>query len=439
MTTELTDDLEERPLELDLWLAFVAGDRVWIDDGAVPGLAERTVAAVQQIAMGALLTILGLAMSLAPGEPTTFEIAWFLGGLAAGLALAVRPVRVAMGRPSTQVGYRLRVVWRTAAYLALIFSCVALLSGWALLAAWPLGVFMGNDVVQSTWALGLPSTPRRWWFRFLVSPVHLGVLGVLTAAVLSGSYPEVVLEVVIIYLSMHLAFLVAGVMVRSAGRFAAALDRLAARAAASAVERERRHRAHWLHDDVLSEVRLTALRVGTGAVSPEQVASELQELDHRLRLRQLDEMYVGGQVRAADVLQPQLRRVQSLGIALGAVPSVERVGFAVDESTGRLLGRVLAGFTSNAVNAGATRLSYDVEVVGDDIVVAVTDDAGGFDFECIPAGRGLEQLVADLGPGRLERRTVPGGSTMIAHLPRHGTPPDAARPTRSADGQDPPR
>jgi hypothetical protein len=110
--------------------------------------------------------------------------------------------------------------------------------------------------------------------------------------------------------------------------------------------------------------------------------------------------------------------VQALGIAIDAVPSLERVGFTVDESTGRLLGRVLAGLTSNEINAGATHLAYDVGASGDDIFVAVTDDAGGFDFEHLPAGRGLERLVAELGRDRLVRRPAPGGSTMVALVPR---------------------
>jgi hypothetical protein len=421
-TTDSSPDQDDRPPELDLWLAFVAGDRVWIDDGAMPDLFQRTVASVQLIAMGSLISLLWVMVLHDAGDVSAIQRWWLAGGTLAALALSVRPVVLTLGRPATQVGYRVRIIWRSATYLALILATIATLPGWSLLAAWPLGLFVGSDIVLATWALGIDSAPRRWWFRFLVSPLHLGVLGALCAAVLSGSYPEIALELVVAYLSMHLAFLLAGMMVVSASRFDAGIQRLVARAADLAVDRERRHRAHWLHDDVLSEVRLSALRVGTGAVSGEQVARELQDLDHRLRLRQLDELFVAGPVRAADILQPHVRRVQALGITIDAVPSLERVGFTVDEATGRLLGRVLAGLTSNAINAGATHLSYDLGASGDDIFVAVTDDAGGFDFEHLPPGRGLERLVTELGRNRLARRPVPGGSTMVALVPRRSRP-----------------
>src|SRR5690606_38528077 len=95
--------------------------------------------------------------------------------------------------------------------------------------------------------------------------------------------------------------------------------------------RERSHRAHWLHDDVLSEVRLASLRITNGSASPEQVQRELLDLDHRLRLRQLDEMIRDGTPPVYEVLQPHLRRLQSLGVELGSVPTHEVTGITQNE------------------------------------------------------------------------------------------------------------
>ncbi len=48
--------------------------------------------------------------------------------------------------------------------------------------------------------------------------------------------------------------------------------------------------AHWLHDELTSSLRLIRLGLRSGTLTPEQVGGELDLLDHRLRMLQLDEM-----------------------------------------------------------------------------------------------------------------------------------------------------
>ena len=186
-----------------------------------------------------------------------------------------------------------------------------------------------------------------------------------------------------------------------------------------------------MHDDVLSEVHLATLRISTGTATPEQINDELLDLDHRLRLRQLDDMMAASTPRIFEVLQPHLRRAQNLGVRLDHVPTHEVTRLELDEQCGRLLNRAVSLFTSNAINAGATRLAIDVRVVdgGERLVLNVTDDAGGFDLATVPDGRGLHTLIDELGAGAVQRYDAPGGSMMVATIPRHhpGAPHDPSR------------
>ncbi|MEQ9162545.1 MAG: hypothetical protein RLN74_07555, partial [Ilumatobacter fluminis] len=146
--------------------------------------------------------------------------------------------------------------------------------------------------------------------------------------------------------------------------------------------------------------------------------AELEELDHRLRLRQLDEVMRGGEPHLYEILQPHLRRIQSLGIQLYRVPPLELTNRRTDSESAQLFHRAVSVLTSNAINADATRLAIDLfEVDGGQISLTVTDDAGGFDLDAVPAGRGLSNLVADLGPDRVRRRDTQNGSAVTVTLP----------------------
>ena len=154
------------------------------------------------------------------------------------------------------------------------------------------------------------------------------------------------------------------------------------------------------------------------------------------RLRQLDEMIRGATPPIYEVLQPHLRRAQSLGLRLAKVPTHEVTGVTIEEHEAGLLNRVLSLLTSNAINAGATELSVELHLPEGALYVVVSDDAGGFDLASVPQGRGLHRLMAELGPDAVVRGDAPAGSMMIVRLPRNGpaagTPACDARPTRQA-------
>jgi signal transduction histidine kinase len=85
--------------------------------------------------------------------------------------------------------------------------------------------------------------------------------------------------------------------------------------------------------------------------------------------------------------------------------------------------------TANAVAAGATRLA--IRIASDDASVSlvVTDDAGGFDLDEVPAGRGLWQLREELDGDAINVDDIDGGSVVSVRIGRevgvHG--PSAAR------------
>ena len=161
---------------------------------------------------------------------------------------------------------------------------------------------------------------------------------------------------------MWVGLIVAGLTVVMINRLGLAVDQRVAEEVHESVASERARRAHWLHDDVLSEVHLATLRISSGTATPEQINDELLDLDHRLRLRQLDDMMGASTPRIFEVLQPHLRRAQNLGVRLDHVPTHEVTRLELDEQCGRLLNRAVSLFTSNAINAGATRLAIDVRV-----------------------------------------------------------------------------
>ncbi|MGA1076615.1 MAG: ATP-binding protein, partial [Ilumatobacteraceae bacterium] len=188
--------------------------------------------------------------------------------------------------------------------------------------------------------------------------------------------------------------------------------------------KEREMRVHWMHDDVLTEVKLAKLRVESSS-DASAALREFDELDHRLRLRQLDESLRGGDVPLYEILQPHLRRVQSAGVRIERVPSLDQSSMRVDEETGRTIHRAVGNLVSNAITAGATTLSVSLLEHLDPhrVEISVTDDAGGFSLDDVEPGRGLWLLRRDLGDDAVEVVPVPDGSIVSVHV-RLGPPAD---------------
>lgn len=423
-----------REIGLDLWLALLAGDRAWRDGSGHAAPREQSVGAFLVLALVATLVGQWIALTsrivvtdgLVDSERILIVAA--VVSLAAVAVLTVRPARLARGKEVAHAPFAWSVAWRGAAYLLLITCSAGFLVRFRFLAAIPLGLVAGADILLALWTLGSTPRPLRWLRRFLFSTLHFGVLGALLGTAMLE--PDRATNLLSLYAAMWLGLIVAGGTIVALDRLTALADaqRLADGEAIRA--RERAYRAHWLHDDVLSEVRIATLRMGHDP-STEHARRELLELDHRLRLRQLDEMMRGGTAHIYEVLQPHLRRAQALGVRLGSVPSLEVTGRTVAEETARLVNRVVSVVTSNAINAGATELSIDLVGGGGDLMtLTVVDDAGGFDPTTIPAGRGLDTLRRDLGTDLVSVTPAGRGSSVSVTFP---APPATAGATPTLD------
>lgn len=380
------------------WVALIAGGGPWSADDRRQRGIERMVAALETFAFaGTLATVWrstqweGTVTSRVPALVCTAAV------VALALPVAVR----AIGRHWPATNVTVLFVVRAALIATATLSMFAVLPGWNSVMIAPLAVALGADASLTACDLGWRARPIRWWRDFLVSWFHFGVLGALAAAtVIDGD--ERAMTALRLYAAMHVAV---ALFVITAGLLAAAIRQVDVDRddfARSIVERERRERAHWLHDDVCSLVRLASLKVQTQRSSADELLDILEDLDHNLRLRQLDELIGGGPARVAEVLQPYIRHAQNLGITIERVPSFDEAATTLTEHDARLLARAAAGFTSNALNAGATRLAFDVTTDDRAVHLRVTDDGPGFDLADIPVGRGLWSLMQDLGTDALQ-------------------------------------
>jgi signal transduction histidine kinase len=429
-----------QPRVFDLWISLLAGERIWHDGPIQPGPRERISAGFALVGTACTVAVIWVAVGARfdPWDPDAITtrratvLAFMIAATLAALPLAVRYQRIVRGHEAVGRPFWFEVTWRTTAFLLLTAVVAGALPRAHTPGVVPLGILVGADASLTMWALGITPQARAWVWRFVGGPVHLGAVGALLAVAAFGESIPTLRTLIGLYAAMWVGLIVAGLTVVMINRLGLAVDQRVAEEVHDSVASERARRAHWLHDDVLSEVHLATLRISSKTATPEQINDELLDLDHRLRLRQLDDMMSADALRIFEVLQPHLRRAQNLGVHLEHVPTHEVTRLEVDEQCGRLLNRALSLFMSNAVNAGATRLSIDLRVIdgGERIVVSVTDDAGGFDLATVPDGRGLSTLIDQLGAGGVQRHDAPGGSTMVATIPRH-------QPDKPHDPDDP--
>ena len=422
-----------RPRVFDLWIALLAGERVWHDGPIQPGPRERISAGFALIGAACTVSAIWVTVS-ARFNPWDFDaittrratlLAFTVATTLASLALGLRYQRILRGHETVGRPLWFELAWRPAAFLLLLTVFAGALPRAYIPGVVPLGVLAGADASLTIWALGIRPRARVWVWRFLSGPVHFGALGALLAVAAFGESLPTFRTLVALYLAMWTGLIVAGLTVVMIDRLGLAVEQRVAEERHDALADERARRAHWLHDDVLSEVHLATLRIASGHATSEQINTELRDLDHRLRLRQLDDMMSAGTPRIYEILQPHLRRAQNLGIQLDRVPTHEVTRLEVDEHCGQLLNRAVSLLTSNAMNAGTTRLAIDVQVIdgGTRLQLSVTDDAGGFDLAAAPDGRGLSTLIAQLGAGGVQRHDAPGGSMMVVTVPLEHTSP----------------
>jgi signal transduction histidine kinase len=331
------------------------------------------------------------------------------------LSVVVGHAALVLRRTVVPVSTIVLVGWRVILLALFSIGWFSIVSGPGVLLMWPIGLYLGSEIALTGMLLGGLSAPGVAARRILLSPTHLGVLsaGVIGAFVAGGEVRSVAVDALVaVEVTLGLAVgsfaLITTVWHREQHR-----DRELVEAERS---RERTRRAHWLHDDVCADLRVTRMRLAAGPMSIDQVAAELDELDHRMRDRQLDELLDGGSVTAVQVLQPTLRKAQDAGILLADVPRYEQASIRIDAAAARVLRRVVGGLVANAMAAGATTLSIRLRPDGEMVELDVEDDAGGFDLAEVPAGRGLSTIAADTG-GRLVVERTASGSRVTATIP----------------------
>jgi len=415
--------------EAGVALALVAGERVWIDSEEPLGTIERLSALLELAALAAVISSLWLMSSARWPTPTGLARLAPHAGTIAGLALATRPLtlivgvrRVARLWPS--------VLWRSAAAIMLVASLVANAPEWGAVSTWPLGVAFGAEAALCAWRLGITVNPFRWWLSFVTSPLHLGAVGAMIAAVVRLGWRDGLGDAIAYFAILHLLVIIIVVC-------AWVLDWMRAQQRSAEQDHEERviaaeHRrsAHWLHDDVSSQIRIISLKVQNELFGHAEVVSLLDDLDHQLRLRQLDELLDSGTPRLAEIIQPYVRNAQTHGVAITAVPTFEDASLVVDADTGRLFARAASIFTTNAMHAGATEIGFEVEHDPDEIRLSVSDDAGGFDLATVPAGRALWELNLDLGEGRVTSQRSSRGTIMTALIAYDGSPTNGQTASR---------
>jgi signal transduction histidine kinase len=396
----------------DMTLAIAAGPRYWRD--RQPSPTDIAAAALQVVALAAIVSIaLFSGTALTPTNGGRWSD-WSLAGvLLLGAVILGRPSLLLLADPTSRAASApLGGIWgvalaRATTVTAFLVVWVTDMRGVSLTVAWLVGVVGGCEAAMTLWALGVALEPRSMWRGFVTSSVHIGVVGGLGFELLLTRGSDHWWTVLALYLSVHIALVAAVTTIW----IVESIRRAVRTSTDEAVNTDRatsaRDRAHWLHDDVCSELRLVQVQLETGRIAPHDVADALRALDDQLRVRQLDEVLESGSVRLAEIIQPYVRRAQNAGTIVTDVPRFAEAALVLDARRGRMLQRGTAIFVTNAVQAGAAHLAIRVRVdaLAGELVLEIEDDAGGFDIDATPSGRGLDNLRHQIGDDtvRLER------------------------------------
>jgi hypothetical protein len=405
---------------LDRFVAIAAGPANWRDDRQ-PTSADLAAGCVELAALGAILT-----MTATTAVDRDLGPSWlpFVLVAAMGVVLLILAVPTAwwvLGRadasvPGRFLDLRLVAAGRTIGFAVVVALWAAVIGGVRVHEAWMFGVVLGCEATLGARGVGATMRPWRWWRRFVLSFPHVLVVATAVAigAVVGGTHGIVV--GILVYGALHFAALTAVVQGWALEHIRQRHESELHHHAHSLEQRQHRQWAHWLHDDVCSELRLLRLQLETQQLAPADVAEQLDELDHRLRVRQLDELLQSGRVRLAEVIQPFVRRAQAHGLRMREVPRFEQASLEMNEHTGRMVQRAAAVLMTNSIQAGATEIGIHATLDREAgrFELRFDDDAGGFDHLAIPPGRGLDSLLHDLDPGALEiRRTDTGTSARV--------------------------
>jgi hypothetical protein len=386
---------------VDVGTALLAGPAHWSDDLSSGARAHISALVLAIVVLVAVLSADGAVNRLA-------LTVWTVSS-AIGLGLLSRHA-VPSGTLMAAVGRMLCIIGVSIGFVAM--------TPWTMLpVGWVLGIAFAADVQESYEAVGLDSEELASG-RIALAPATIGaVVGVFLVIGWRGLSDGVL---------RYLAFW-AGVVVMFAfaARFFVALARrreldrsmLVELAAADVYRRQ----AAWLHDDVISAI--TGLQQSLERDGPSTIdglRESLHKLEHGLRLQQSDQLGRSGRGRVKDIVQPYLRLVASRGATVVEPPTLETSSTVLSPDAAWLLRRSLGVLIPNALHAGAMHIRVGLtppeHSPNGDLMVEVEDDAGGFDVEPLPAGRGLDTLSEDLGFGRLNLSRTASGTLASVRI-----------------------
>ena len=404
---------DESEFSLDTWVALLAGSNPWATGEYHDNAWNRLLALMQVF----IVTVTTGILWWARDTRLTNETAVVIGATVALLALSIHPVLRIVERRTRSLTVRTNLTVRVVLLAAVLLSIYALLPGWRTLWCTPFAVACGIDASLTCAELGWKARPITWYGQFVRSGFHFGVIGAVIATFAVGGSAR--LSVVVpLFAVLHVWLATAVVTLWALSTLHKVNVAERAQAVAEVVESERRQRAHWLHDDVCAQVRLVSLKLQTGNSTTDEVVGLLDDFDHQLRLRQLDELFGAGSVRVAELLQPYIRHAQNNGASIAGVPGFEEAAVQLSEKSARLTARAANVLTSNALNAGATTISYEVRTADGFLYLAIADNGPGFSLADVPHGRGLWTLINDLKPGGLTISPIhTGGTNVVATIP----------------------
>jgi hypothetical protein len=402
---------------LDRYLAIAAGPASWRDDRR-PTTADLTAGCLELAALGGVLTVTLTAASHRHGLGARWVPFVLVAAMAAVLLAVAGPTaRWVFGpdrhsRRRRLVDLRVVAACRTVGFAAAVALWAIVVGGSHVQDAWMFGVAGGCEATLGARTIGAPNHAWQWWRRVVAGPAHvLLALAAIAVGVSIGGSDGLVAGVAT-YFALQIAAFVAALQAWELERIRRHHVAELRDHAESAERHRHRQRAHWLHDDVCSELRLLRLQLETRQIEPGDVPDRLDELDHRLRIRQLDELLRSGRVRLAEVIQPFVRRAQAHGLTVREVPRFEQASLELDEHTGRMVQRTAAVLMTNSIQAGASVIGIRATIEPDSgrFALEFDDDAGGFDIVALPPGRGLDSLRHELGPETLELRRTDTGT-----------------------------
>ncbi len=402
-------------MSTDRWLAVMAGPNTWRESHRPVTVAVRAIGGLEAFALFAsTLAVLTFHLTSGVDSRTSIERTAMVGIVVITILSSIGPLGLLVGRPNRAMPLWSNLTRRSVVGIAMVISIYSLAPGWASLLSWPVGITVGADAALAAHAVGGRPSPWQWWTSLLKSPMHFGVIGGLVGVTITSSRTSVLGIALPVYLTTQVWAGLACCTAWSARRLLAAEDSGFEAVRLNTVRDEHRRSAHWLHDDICAQLRLVTLKVQRSQDQGNEVVAMLDDLDFSLRLRHLDELLDSGTVRLAEVLQPFVRQAQNHGVSVEQVPSYETAAMTIDRDTGQKIRRAAAVLTSNALNAGADRVGYEVDIADDHIRLSVTDDAGGFDRSTVDRGRGLWGLEHELGDGAVEVERLDDGSRVTA-------------------------